>query len=255
MTSALGRGLAIGLVWALLGWNAAGVAEEGHAPHWGYQGAEGPEHWADLSGDFKICREGRNQSPVDITAARSGPTDPLEIDYRPAPLSVINNGHTIQVNVEKGSAIRLGGKAYDLLQYHFHSPSEHTINGKAGDLVVHLVHKSADGQLAVIGVLMNRGKENAAIRTVWANLPAGAGKEKKTADVKLDPALLLPKDRSFYQYTGSLTTPPCTEGVNWLVMKKPLEVSSDQVRQFVSIFPLSVRPVQPLNDRTVRESP
>ena len=226
----------------------------GHAPHWGYEGEAGPEHWGHLDHAFTTCIEGKNQSPIDITETTKGNSDNITFNYKASPLKVINNGHTIQVNYEKGSSISVSGKEYELLQFHFHSPSEHTIKGKASDMVVHLVHKSKEGELAVIGVLLEKDKGNTLVQTVWNNIPKKEGKENTVKGITVNAADFLPGNRSYYNYSGSLTTPPCTEGVNWFVLKTSVTVSETQVAKFKSIFKKSVRPVQPRNGRTVKES-
>jgi len=226
----------------------------GHAPHWGYEGETGPEHWGDLDHAFTTCIEGKYQSPIDITEATHEDLGSITFNYTTSPLKVINNGHTIQANYERGSSISVSGKEYELLQFHFHSPSEHTIKGKASDMVVHLVHKSKEGELAVIGVLLEKDKGNTLVQTVWNNIPKKEGKENTVKGITVNAADFLPGNRSYYNYSGSLTTPPCTEGVNWFVLKTSVTVSETQVAKFKSIFKKSVRPVQPRNGRTVKES-
>lgn len=228
------------------------MAEQGHAPHWEYIGKEGPEHWGEIAPEFEKCKTGKNQSPIDITSGKPEKLAPIQFDYKAAPIAIINNGHTIQVNVPKGSSITVGDKKYDLLQFHFHSPSEHKLSGKSGDMEVHLVHKSAEGELAVVGVFMNTGKENGLVKAVWDNLPTEVGKEKPVDKVTLNPADFLPAKKTYSNYPGSLTTPPCSEGVNWMVMKNSIEVSKAQVEKFTAIFPMTARPVQPLHDRAVK---
>jgi carbonic anhydrase len=226
-------------------------SEGHHEVHWSYEGAGGPEHWGELKSDYALCREGKSQSPIDITDAVKAMPAPVEIHYAGTPLKIINNGHSIQVNYEKGSYIVVGGKKYELLQFHVHSPSEHQVNGKAYAMCAHLVHKDESGKLAVIAVLMEKGKENKFIDTLWSHLPKDEGKELFAKDVIINVEDLLPASKGYYNYSGSLTTPPCTEGVNWIVLKTPVTVSGDQVLKFTSIFKKSVRPVQPLNGRVV----
>lgn len=228
------------------------IAAGGHGPHWGYDGDEGPEHWGEIDPKFEACKTGKNQSPIDITAGKPEKIGPIEFKYHPFPLTIVNNGHTIQVNAPKGSSITVGGKKYDLLQLHFHSPSEHKMSGKAGDMEVHLVHKNDAGELAVVGVFMNAGKEHPLVKTLWEHLPTEAGKEKTVGQVVINPIDFLPAKRTFSNYPGSLTTPPCSEGVNWIVMKDSIEVSKAQVEKFTSIFPMTARPVQPLHDRAIK---
>ena len=228
------------------------LAGEGHALHWGYAGEAGPEHWGEIDPQFEKCKTGKNQSPIDITSAKPEKLASIQFDYKAAPIGIINNGHTIQVNVPKGSSITVNGKQYELLQFHFHSPSEHKMSGKSGDMELHLVHKNKEGELAVIGVFMNAGKENALVKAVWDNLPAEVGKEKSVGQLTINPADFLPAKKTYANYPGSLTTPPCSEGVNWMVMKESIEVSKAQAEKFTAIFPMTARPVQPLHERTIK---
>ncbi len=220
--------------------------------HWTYEGQTGPEHWGDLSPEFAACKEGKRQSPVDITGVVTADLEDISFDYKASPLKIINNGHTIQVNYAKGSSITIGGKKYDLLQFHFHSPSEHTVNGKHYDMVAHLVHKSNDGQLAVVAVFMKKAGQNDFIRTLWSNLPSEEGHEKTVSSVKINVKDLLPANKSYYSYHGSLTTPPCSETVSWYILKTPVEVSGSQVSTFTSLFKKDIRPVQALNGRVIK---
>jgi carbonic anhydrase len=218
--------------------------------HWGYSGETGPAHWGELSPDFATCAKGTEQSPVDIPAG--APVNPASIvfNYQPSALTIANNGHTIRVDYAPGSAITVEGTTYQLLQYHFHAPSEHTLAGKASPLELHLVHQSADGRLAVVGVLINSGAENPAYASVLAHLPAAAGAPLAVAGVTTDAAALLPADRAYYRYNGSLTTPACTEGVKWFVLRAPVELSAAQIAAFTALYPNDARPVQPLNSRS-----
>jgi len=235
--------------------HASGAKAGGHgAAHWTYAGEGGPHMWGELSDEFATCGTGKSQSPIDISPVTITELPPIEVDYKSTVLDVTNNGHTIKVSYAPGSSITVGGKKYDLLQFHFHSPSEHTVGGKSFAMVAHLVHKAADGQLGVIGVLMEEGASNFLVQKVWKNMPKEEGGHKTVEKVKLNVAQLLPKDMSYYNYSGSLTTPPCSEGVNWMVLRNPVTVSAAQVQQFTELFPLSVRPVQPLNGRVVKTS-
>lgn len=229
-----------------------GAAAAGHdKPHWGYVGDEAPERWGGLSEEWKLCSQGMQQSPIDISTATVTTLSDISVHYQPAPLSVVNNGHTIQVNYAPGSYINVAGKRYDLLQFHFHSPSEHTIGGKRFDMVAHLVHKNTEGKLGVIGVKMETGDSHPAIKTVFDNLPKSAGDKVEKTDVTINAADLLPGDLRYFNYVGSLTTPPCSEGVNWMVLATPVKVSAEQVNTFRTLFPISARPVQPVNGRVV----
>jgi carbonic anhydrase len=226
----------------------------GHAAHWSYTGEGAPFLWGDLKAEYGACGTGKHQSPIDISSVTITGLPAIEFHYQPTPLDIVNNGHSIQMNYAPGSYITVAGKQYDLLQFHFHSPSEHTIGGKAYDMVGHLVHKAADGQLGVIGVMFKAGASNDTIATLWSHMPEGAGVTNHVDDVMVNAADLLPKDFTYFNYSGSLTTPPCSEGVNWMVMATPNSVSPEQVKQFTDIFPLSTRPVQALNGRVVNLS-
>ena len=227
----------------------------GHAVHWSYDGEGGPWNWGALKSEFSACDEGRSQSPIDISPVTITSLSDIEFNYKESPLEIVNNGHTIKINYAPGSSITVAGKQYDLLQFHFHSPSEHTIGGKPYDMVAHLVHKAADGQLGVVAVLFKAGSTvNSTIGKLWLNLPEQEGVTTQVAGVKINAADLLPPDLTYFNYSGSLTTPPCSEGVNWMVLATPQSVSTEQVKQFTDLFPLSVRPVQPLNGRVVKVS-
>ncbi len=223
-----------------------------HKAHWTYLGETGPDHWGDLSHNFSACKEGQKQSPINIPSTSPTNLKGIEFNYKDTPLRIINNGHTIQLNYEKGSSIRVGENTYDLLQGHFHSPSEHKIKGRSFDMVAHLVHKNNKEELAVVAVLFEKGKKNDFIETLWNNLPAEEGKENVLNSIKINVKSILPAKKHFYNYSGSLTTPPCSEGVNWNVLREPVQVSNEQIDRFTSIFKLSVRPVQPLNGRTLK---
>lgn len=238
---------------------SSGLAEEkgkeaGHKPHWTYEGEAGPGHWAEISNEFESCKIGKSQSPIDITGKEKSEKRPLTIDYKDTPLKIINNGHTIQVNYAPGSTVTIDGNIYQLAQFHFHSPSEHTAKGKHYAMEAHIVHKSADGKLAVIGINMKEGKENPFIKTIWDNLPDKVNEEKTVSGVTVNAMSLLPKIYPYYYYSGSLTTPPCSEGVSWNVLENTIEVSKAQVKKFASLIGKNARPVQPLNERKVAKS-
>ena len=230
-------------------------------PVWHYEGDEGPAHWGTISAKFAACSSGRAQSPIDIVApARRATPDAMVLRFAPTSLRIVhhdhvadavNNGHTIQVNYSEGDTLTVGGSAYQLVQYHFHAPSEHSVNGKQFPMEMHLVHTNADGQLAVIGVLMVEGAHNAAFDPIWANLPVTKGVENHLEHVKVDVDALLPTARTTYRYDGSLTTPPCSEGVKWFVMTTPIALSKAQIGAFTALFHGNNRPVQPLNGRPV----
>lgn len=220
-------------------------------PHWGYVGETGPAHWGELDPKFSICAAGLNQSPIDIASTIEAELAPLAIAYASAGNEILNNGHTVQVNVMPGSTLSVDGKAFELKQFHFHTPSENTIDGKPFALEVHLVHADAEGHLAVIGVMFEEGGANPTIEALWQTMPQEAG-AKQPLTTPADPATLLPEGRDYYRFNGSLTTPPCTEGVRWLVMKTPLTVSKAQVETFAAaVHGANNRPVQNVNARPV----
>ena len=230
----------------------APLAQEHAGPHWSYRGADGPNHWGELDKGFATCQLGHQQSPIDIRAPTAADLPPIQLAYRPAPLHIINNGHTIQVDYEPGSSITVGDRRYELKQFHFHHPSEEKINGKGYAMVAHLVHAAADGSLAVVAVLLDaRGSANPLVSRLWQYLPAQEGPETARDDVQIDVTGLLPTDRGYYTFTGSLTTPPCTENVTWFVLKVPVPISQGQADAFGRIYPRDARPTQPLNGRDV----
>jgi len=220
--------------------------DKAHAVQWGYEGDKGPEHWGDA---FPVCGKGKKQSPLNIIGPFEKSKETLSVDYKEGPLKMLNNGHTIQVNIEPGSSLKIGKESFDLLQFHFHRPSEEQVEGKNASMVAHFVHKSKEGKLAVIGVLLNEGKDSAAIKTLWANLPPKEGEEFLPAKVTFNPASMLPKEMGFYNYEGSLTTPPCTEGVQFYILKTSVDISKQQLAKFP--FKLNARPVQALNGRKI----
>ncbi len=222
------------------------------AVHWGYEGEEGPEHWGALSADYGGCATGQRQSPVDLTVTDAEDLADPVFKYQPSAFAIFNNGHTIQVNYEAGSTIEVDGIPYRLLQFHFHHPSEHTVAGASFPMEMHLVHQNEERGLAVVGVLLQRGRSNQALAPIWGHLPADKGEAERISGVTINASDLLPEERSFYQYEGSLTTPPCTEGVRWMVMRTPIELSEAQLAAFDAIHHINNRPVQPLGNRTVR---
>jgi carbonic anhydrase len=222
--------------------------------HWSYEGEEGPAHWGELSEDFAACGEGMEQSPVDVPASAPVNAADIGFNYQATDLNIVNNGHTIKVNYNEGSSMEIDGKTYNLLQFHFHALSEHTIGGNYSDGEMHLVHQSSDGEYAVVGVMLERGAENAAFAPVWDNMPAEEGEPQTISGVSVNAADLLPADQSYYRYNGSFTTPPCTEGVKWFVMSNPVELSDAQMGAFEAIYNGNYRPVQPFNARTFLET-
>lgn len=231
---------------------AAGLSQA-HG-HWGYEGHEGPHHWGELDPGFMACKNGKEQSPINITTAKkSADLKPIAFSYKASAAEVVNNGHTIQVNLADGGSIKLGDEEFKLLQFHFHTPSEEQIDGRHFPMVAHLVHKSADGKLAVVAVLLELGQENAALKETFGNMPAKAG-DKQTLSAGLNAADLLPQDRTYYAFKGSLTTPPCSEGVRWQVLQKPVSISVGQFAAFKGLYPMNARPIQPLHGRRVMSS-
>ena len=226
---------------------ATRIASASEGAHWSYDGAEGPGNWAGLSGDYKACGIGAEQSPIDLTQPTPGVLGDVAVNFQTSKLHVVNNGHTIQANMDAGSHILLQGKRFDLKQFHFHHPSEHLVGGNPQPMELHFVHAAEDGSLAVLGVFMVAGAANETIGTIWNAMPKQKG-EAKTDDI-IVPGHLLPAGRSFYRYAGSLTTPPCTEIVTWTVYADPIEVSDAQIKDFAALYPNNARPAQALNRR------
>ncbi|WP_018227664.1 carbonic anhydrase [Methyloversatilis universalis] len=220
---------------------------------WAYEGEFGPQNWGKLKPEWTQCATGRTQSPIDIRDGIKVDLPPIQFDYKSTFFTVVDTGHTVQVNVGEGSSITLVGKRYELVQFHFHKPSEERVNGKTYDMVAHLVHKDLDGNLAVVAVLLDRGTEHPLFNTLWAYLPLQKNVESRP-DVSIDLAKLLPEKRDYYTYMGSLTTPPCSEGVTWLVMKDPLQLSPEQIGIFGHLYRNNARPVQSANSRLVKQS-
>jgi carbonic anhydrase len=221
--------------------------------HWGYEGEGAPANWAMLRGDYASCATGKRQSPIDIREGIKVSLETIRFDYKPTQFRMIDNGHSLQVTPGEGLTIKVMGKTYELLQFHFHRPSEERVNGKLYDMVVHMVHKNDEGQLAVVAVLLEKGSEQPLIQTLWNNMPLERDMEVSPTEA-IDPMQLLPENRAYWTYMGSLTTPPCTEGVLWMVMKQPVQVSPEQVAIFSRLYRNNARPVQPANGRLIKES-
>ena len=221
--------------------------------HWGYSGHAGPQHWGELDPAYALCGTGHGQSPVDIHDAIDTDLPAIEFHYRVGGRDEINNGHTIQIDYEPGSSIRYAGRDYALKQFHFHAPSEHHIHGHAFPLEAHLVHADAAGHLLVIAVMFEVGRHNHALATAWQDMPERA----HTHHLLLTRAFaggLLPARHDYYRLSGSLTTPPCTEGVTWLVMQEPVTADREQIEHFARVMGQpNNRPVQPLNGRSVQQ--
>jgi carbonic anhydrase len=223
-----------------------------HAKHWTYDGAEGPENWARLAPEFATCA-GKNQSPINLSGFVNADLKPISFTYKAAGEEIINNGHTVQVNFGQGSNFELDGTQFNLKQFHFHAPSENHINGTAYPMEVHLVHADKNGNLAVIAVMLSEGKENPSLKNAWAKMPGKSG-DKNALSAAVRAEDLLPANRDYYRFTGSLTTPPCTEGVLWLVMKEPVSVSHEQIKAFTDVISHpNNRPLQLVNARAVLE--
>jgi len=257
MKSARSSTIALTLAGAFLFGAVNAVSAAEGAAHWSYEGATGPSKWGTLEHEFATCKLGKHQSPIDIEeqGAKKADLTPIKFDYKPSVLKIIDNGHTIQVNYAPGSTITVGGKTYELVQFHFHRPSEEKINGKSFDMVAHLVHKNSEGKLAVVAVLVKDGAANPLIETLWNNLPKNKGTERTVNATRIDASTLLPADKAYYTFTGSLTTPPCSEDVTWFVLRNPVELSGREIGRFAKIYPMNARPVQPLNGRVVEASP
>jgi carbonic anhydrase len=221
--------------------------------HWEYEGENGPMNWGKINSANSKCEIGERQSPIDIRDGIKVDLDVLRFDYKPSSFSVIDNGHTIQVNVGSGNNITISGRSFELQQLHFHKPSEERINGKGFDMVAHLVHKDREGKLAVVAVLLEGGSANSVVQQIWNNLPLEKNEAVKAIN-NLDLNQLLPSKRDYYTYMGSLTTPPCTEGVLWLVLKTSVELSADQIDIFNRFYPMNARPIQRTSTRVIKES-
>jgi carbonic anhydrase len=233
---------------------APGLAPGAHGPaHWSYEGVAGPAAWGGLKPEFNLCASGQRQSPIDIRGGLAVDLEPVKFEYQASRFSVIDNGHTVQVNVQGNNAIEVGARRFELVQFHFHRPSEERIDGRQFEMSLHLVHKDSQGRLAVVGVLLDRGPAHPTVQQVWNNLPLEKG-EEVPARSQLNPADLLPADRRYYTYMGSLTTPPCSEGVLWVVMRTPLSVAPDQIGIFGRIYPMNARPVQAAAGRRILQS-
>ena len=223
--------------------------------HWSYEGETGPEHWGDLDPSFIACKIGKQQSPINIEFSQVKKIDQaknIQLHYGPTLLSITNSGHSIQANTsEPSNKLVIDGKEYKLAQFHFHTPSEHQLDGQNYDMEVHFVHQDANGNYAVLGLMIKEGKENKILAPLWRVLPKEKTEEAIPIKESVDIRALLPADHKLFYYKGSLTTPPCTEVVEWVVLKKPIEMSIEQIQAFKQIFHKNNRPVQPLNKRDI----
>ena len=232
----------------------AAAQEPESGTEWGYKGAINSKAWGTLSPTFAMCKLGHQQSPIDIRDAKKEALPPLQFDYKSVPLKIFNEGHSIQVVYPPGSFLTAGDKKYELRQFHFHHPSEEHINGKASDMAIHLVHADSEGHLSVLVVLLKRGSANGILQKVWDNIPTTVGKTQDVPGAEINATSLLPQTTGYYTFQGSLTTPPCSEGVTWFVLKTPVEISKEEVAAFGKFYPHNARPIQPTGGRTILES-
>ncbi|TCN19887.1 carbonic anhydrase [Mesobacillus foraminis] len=223
--------------------------------HWSYEGDTGPEHWGKIDPANSACVNGSEQSPINIEFSQvqtKKAVEDLHINYQPALFTIMNNGHTVQANaVDEGNSVMIEGKEYELVQFHFHTPSEHQFNGQNYEMELHLVHKDMRGKIAVLGLMIKEGEENESLISLWNTLPTEKNEKDKSLNEPVHLEALLPDDRSAFAYDGSLTTPPCTEGVKWTVFEKPIEMSKQQIKAFRQIFPDNHRPVQAKNNHKI----
>ena len=257
MKMPIGAGLALTAIVSLsaAGWAATPGEQDAHAKpaatphevHWTYAGDTGPEHWGVIDPAAAMCAKGTHQSPIDIVNV--GRAEPMLVNFHEKATSahVINNGHTVQVNVIGAGGISVGGKEYTLKQFHFHTPSENHIDGKTYPMVAHLVHQSDDGKLAVVAVMFEPGKSG-----LIDSLPhPDVAGQKIALPAGFDVAAMLPASKANYQFNGSLTTPPCTEGVQWIVLSHPMTVAPSTIIAFHQIMGDNARPLNPLNGRRI----
>ena len=234
---------------------ASSLLAGSHSTHWGYTGHEGPSNWGDLDPKYSMCKAGSSQSPINITKSVQVDADDMQkidFNYKTSASSVVNNGHTIQVNIKDGSSINVDGIEFSLKQFHFHTPSENQIDGKNFPLEAHFVHASKDGKLAVVAVMFEDSKENPIIKKIWNKMPHKAGESAGCGLTAKAINTVLPKDKDYYRFSGSLTTPPCSEGVRWFVLKDYSTISKKQVKEFLdAVHHENNRPVQPINARKV----
>lgn len=229
-------------------------AQDNYADHaWDYTGKRGPSHWGALEPDFAPCTTGRHQSPIDIRNPQKADLPVIHFSYKPTSLDIINNGHTVMINQAPGSFIVVGENKYFLKQCHFHKCSEKEINGKSFDMTLHLVHADNKDNVAVVAVLLRHGEDNPLVREAWNCLPKEENEEKVPLNVS-DISQILPEDRGYYTYSGSLTTPPCSEGVTWFVLRHPMTVSGAEIRRFSKLYENNARPSQPSYHRVVLET-
>ncbi len=232
----------------------ASSADEHPAGHWAYSGSGDPGHWGGLDPAYAACSKGHVQSPIDIAHAQVAELPPLRFNYADTPLNIVDNGHTIQITVAPGSTFTVGDKTFALKQFHFHHPAEEHVNGRSFPLVAHLVHQDADGHLAVVAVLFEQGAANKLIDSLWSNIPGEKNTVRDLPAVLVRTQEILPADLGYFTFAGSLTTPPCSEGVTWYVLKQHPQVSAQQIATFAQIYPADARPIQPTNGRAILQS-
>jgi len=226
-------------------------AKAEHKAHWGYTGHGSPEKWAELSPDNKMCGLGKSQSPINVVTSLDADLDAIAPAYTHASTEVVNNGHTVQVNIEAGDTLSVDGISFELKQFHFHTPSENNIDGKSFPLEAHFVHLDADGNIAVLALMFQEGEANAELAKIWEKMPKEANQKNELKLANIATALL-PENKDYYRFSGSLTTPPCTEGVRWLVLKTPVTISKAQVKEFLStMHHPNNRPIQATNARVI----
>jgi carbonic anhydrase len=243
------------IICVAFGFGVAAHAAEPAAHHWSYSGETGPEHWGSEDPAFATCGIGKHQSPIDIGKTLVKDLPELKFDYKDVPLKVTDTGHSFQVNAAAGSGgFTVGADHYDFVQVHFHEPSEELVHGTQYSMVAHLVHKNAKGELAVVAVLFRTGKTNEFLKPIFDDFPAKGTAESVVAGMTVNAGRLLPEHHGYYTFTGSLTTPPCSEGVRWFVLKAPVEASEAQLKEFRARYSHNNRPAQPLNARVVEET-
>jgi carbonic anhydrase len=248
-----GRGLLAAIVFVGLPGFSQVLAQQAPAP-WGYTGNDGPKNWGKLSPAYSACSEGRSQSPINIKGAKESDLPALKFDYKAVPLNIIDTGFTIQIAYAPGSTLTVGDKTYSLKQFHFHRPSEDRLNGHRYDMVAHLVHSDAAGHVAVVSIFLQKGQANAFLESVWKNIPSEKKKPIEVAGASVNIGDLLPADHAYYTFAGSLTIPPCTEGVTWYVLKAPVSLSAEQITAFAKFYSDNARPIQSTNGREILET-
>lgn len=242
--------LVLSLLFLVVSHTKVYAAEKHHEVHWSYTGHGNPAQWAQLNPDYETCANGMAQSPINITKAVQTDLPALEFQYQETVASIVNNGHTIQINLANGNFLKVGNQKLELLQFHFHTPSEEQINGKRSNMVAHFVHKSAEGQLGVVALLIKSGARNKAFTSIFQHLPR-KGETISVENLKLDLNAMLPSNKNYYTFTGSLTTPPCTENVQWIVLKQAVSLSPNQIKAFKNKYVFNARPVQALHNRAI----